>query len=118
MTSLIACLSTGKGTWANLYKLVDNFEWDNVFLITNSFGKENFKPKKNVGFIIVDANRQINEIADDIKKAVSGRIIGTEVALNIISGTGKEHTAIISGIINSGLGFRLVDIVDDKLVEV
>ena len=40
MTELIAFLSTGKGTWANVSGLIKGESWDKVYLLTNDFGKE------------------------------------------------------------------------------
>jgi len=48
MTELIACLSSGKGSWSYILRMLKEESWDNVFLITNSFGKENFKAEGNV----------------------------------------------------------------------
>ena len=45
MPTLIACLSTGKGTWGHVNHLIDNNNYDKVILITNDFGKENFNKK-------------------------------------------------------------------------
>ena len=42
MTELIACLSTGKGTWGHVARLMQDQEWDKIYLITNDYGKENF----------------------------------------------------------------------------
>ena len=42
MTDFVACLSTGKGTWGNVKRIIEEGEWDNILLITNDFGKENF----------------------------------------------------------------------------
>ena len=39
---------------------------------------------------------------------LSEKIVGTEVALNMISGTGKEHMALLSAVLKSGLGVRIV----------
>ena len=92
MTDLVACLSSGKGTWAHLNQVIEQIEWDNIFLVTNEFGKENFKPEKEVNFILIDDKKTITEITEDIKAKLKGKLSGTEVGINIVSGTGKEHT--------------------------
>ncbi|RLE38285.1 hypothetical protein DRJ17_04440 [Candidatus Woesearchaeota archaeon] len=93
-------------------------ELDQIFLITNEFGQKNFNHKKPVQFIIIDNTKQIKELVQDIKDAIEDKICGTEVALNLISGTGKEHMAIIAAIIQSGLGFRLVVLTKDGVIEI
>jgi len=55
MTTLIACLSTGKGTWGHVSRLIQDHEWEKIFLITNEFGKENFNNQKNAEFILTNS---------------------------------------------------------------
>ena len=66
MTSLIACLSSGKGTWAHVSKLIEEQEWDSIFLVTNDFGVQNFKPEKKVNYILIDSSKYLEEIVKDI----------------------------------------------------
>lgn len=114
MPALIACLSSGKGTWTHLLKIMNKERWDKVILITNEFGKERFNHP--VEFIIVDFNKESNQLVDDIVKQLKDKVFG-EVAVNLSSGIGKEHMAILSAIMKSGLAFRLIDLVDDKIVD-
>jgi len=118
MTDLIACLSTGKGTWAHLLKLIEEQEWENIFLITNEFGRENFKPKKQVEFILINANRLLPDLIKDIKSQLKEKVNSTDVALNLISGSGKEHMAIISALLQLGLGIRMVALTTNGVKEI
>ncbi len=115
MTTLVACLSTGKGTWSNVTKLITSEKFERCFLLTNDFGKEHFKPLENVNLIVVDSRKPIKELVDFIKKSLDGKIPDTEVALNLASGSGKEHMALVSALLNLGLGIRLVDFEEDFL---
>jgi hypothetical protein len=108
MTSLIACLTTGKGTWGHVNALIKGESWDKVFLVTNEFGMEKFTKDDNTEFILIDNKKPVSEIIDLIKKQLEGKINDTEVALNLVSGTGKEHMAILSAVLKLGLGVRLV----------
>jgi hypothetical protein len=87
-------------------------QWDKVFLVTNEFGKENFskrvKTDKPVEYIVLDFDKEIPDLIASIIKSIDGKISDFEVALSIISGEGKEHTAVISALIKAGLSFRLV----------
>ena len=116
MTYLIACLSTGKGTWTEVKNLLKFADWKKVMLFTNDFGKEKFTDEK-AELIVVDWNNGLKNSIGQIKEKLS-EIKETEVALNLESGTGFEHMAIISAIINSGLGFRLVTAKNDKIIEI
>ncbi len=108
MTDLIACLSKGKGTLGHVAKVIESMEWSRIFLITNEFEKDKIKSKKNIETILIDTKKTITEMAYEIKKALEGKITDLEVALNIVSGEGREHMAIISALLELGLGIRLV----------
>lgn len=106
MTDLIACLSTGKGTWAEVNTLIQCENWERVFLITNAFGKENFKGEGTL--IVIDQNKSLYELAKDIKTALQDCRLSHEVALNFSSGIGKEHMALLCALLGLGVGIRLV----------
>jgi hypothetical protein len=118
MTSLIACLSSGKGTWAHLSQLIDKHEWDSIFLITNDFGVQNFQPNKKVEYILINQNSFLENLIEDIKSQLQNKITDTEVAVNLISGTGKEHMAILSAVLKLGLGIRQVALTPNGVKEV
>ena len=59
-------------------------------------------------FVVVDFSKPLLELVKDMKEGLAEKIVGTEVALNIISGTGKEHMALLSALLKSGLGIRIV----------
>ena len=110
MQTLIACLSTGKGTWAEVSKIAQSQDWNKVFLITNQFGKDNFTPGKNTELVLVDSfpDTPTTIITEQIKKQLKDKIADFEVALNLASGSGKEHMAVLEAVMQMGLNFRLV----------
>ena len=108
MTELVALLSTGKGTWTEVVKLINNQDWKTIFLITNEFGKDTFQKKDNMEFIVINSNQNIEILIEKIKTQLKEKIKGTEVALNLISGSGTEHMAVLSALLKLGLGIRLV----------
>ncbi len=110
MPTLIACLSTGKGTWAEVSKIAQSQEWNKVFLITNQFGKDNYAPGKNMELVLVDSfpDTPTTIITDQIKKQLKDKITDFEVALNLASGSGKEHMAVLEAVLQMGLNFRLI----------
>ena len=107
MTSLIACVSTGKGTWAHVAQLIRQEKWDKIYLVTEEFGMK-FTAPANAEFIIIKNSKSVQDISNDIQNQLKGKITDLEVAVNIISGEGKEHTALISALIKLGLGIRFV----------
>lgn len=118
MPTLIACLSTGKGTWGHVSRLISENSWDKVFLITNEFGKENFSASSNTELILINQKQGIRELAKEIESKLKNKIKDPEVALNLVSGTGKEHTAILSAVLKLGLGIRLVALTQQGMEEI
>ncbi len=115
MPTLIACLSSGKGSWSEVSKIIAQGQWNNVFLITNSFGKEKFQPSANTELMVVNDSLEIPELVKEIKKHLNGKISDFEVALNLISGAGKEHMAVLEAVLELGLNFRLVSLKNGNL---
>jgi len=123
MTELIACLSSGEATRKHVAKLIDGETWDRVFLITNKTNMAEFsdsieKNKLNIEFIVVDNEQFLPELIEEIRDILKDKIIGTEVALNLISGTGKDNMAILSALLKLGFGIRLVALTKDGVREV
>ena len=118
MTELIACVSSGKGTWGHVARLMQDQEWDKIILITNEFGKENFKAEKPAEIIIINENKFLPDLIEDIKTQLKDKIIGTEVAVNFISGSGKEHMALLSALLKLGVGIRLTALTKEGIKEV
>lgn len=117
MTDLVACLSSGEKSWAHVDRLIKEQDWKKVFLITNDFGKKNFKPDKEAEFIEVDFQKPVFELIEDIRRGLNGRLTDLEVALNIVSGNGKEHMAILSALLKLGVGVRLMAVTKEGVRE-
>ena len=108
MTDLVACLSSGKGTWVNLMKVLESPSWSTIWLIAPTFFAQSYQNmKKNVNVITIDENKDLPELAEDIRKALDGKLFA-DVAVNLISGSGKEHMAVLSALLKLGCGIRLV----------
>ncbi len=117
MTDLVACLSSGKGSWGHVNRLIQDQEWENIYLITNNFGKENFHPEKNVNFILIDTNQGIKEMKEIIHNELKDKL-KNDVALNFISGIGKEHMALLGALLKMGIGIRLLVLTKDGIEEI
>lgn len=117
MADLVACLSSGEKSWAHVSRLVKEQDWKKIFVITNDFGKNNFKPGKEVNFIVVDFKKPVAELINEIQKGLRGKITDFEVALNLVSGSGKEHMAILSALLKLGVGIRLMAVTKDGIRE-
>jgi len=118
MAILIACLSVGKGTWGHVNRLIEDGEWDKVFLITNEFGKENFNFNEKTEAIVINFKNSLEGIRDEIVDKLKEKIKDSEVALNFISGEGKEHMALVSAILRLGISIKFVALTQDGMKEV
>jgi len=119
MTQLIANLGTGKGTWAYLKELIDKYDWETIFLITNHFGAENFAVEgKEINFILIDDRKELSDLVDAISAQLKGRLSITDAAINLVSGTGKEHMALLTAVLNQGIGIRLIGLKHGKVEEI
>jgi len=118
MPTLVACLSTGKGTWGHVGRLIQDESWDKIILITNDYGKENFNKNEKSELISVNMNAGLKELRDEIKDHLKDKIQDTEVAVNFISGTGKEHMALMSALLKLGIGIRLVALTKEGVEEI
>lgn len=116
MTDLIAFLSTGKGTWGQVTGLINAESWDKVYLLTNDFGKEKFTAAENTELIVVNSSASEIELRDEITEIIKEKV-KDEIAINFVSGTGKEHMALIAALMKSGVGFRFVTNTDEGIKE-
>ncbi|RME53915.1 hypothetical protein D6783_00435 [Candidatus Woesearchaeota archaeon] len=107
MTTLVALLSTGKGSWAEVFKLLRSEVFEKAYLVTNTFGKEKCQEQANL--VVVDLDQDVIHLRDALITALKEPLrYETEVALNISSGTGAQHTALLSALLKLGVGIRLV----------
>lgn len=116
---LIALLSSGQGTWAQVSGLIKFGEWDKIILIGDDFGRKfTIEEKRNIiEFIQVDLGKKIKDLKEELSQKLQGKISGMEVALSIASGDGKEHMALISALINLPVGIRFAALTKDGVID-
>jgi len=117
VTDLIACLSTGKGTWIEVSKIMKAADWTNIYLIAPKFSMENFKHEKKFEFVEINPDAEIEDIKKTIVEKLKNRL-DIDTAISIVSGSGKEHMAVISAALTLGAGIRLVSIRNNNLAEI
>ena len=118
MAVLIACLSTGKGSWGHVSRLIEGSEWEKVILLTNQFGKENFSNTKNVELEVFDFMKGLEDLRDEIYERLKKKNLEGDVAINFISGEGKEHMALMAAILKLGIGIRFYALTKDGVKEI
>ena len=114
----VALISTGKGGWGQIAGLVKNGEWDKIVLIGDDYMKK-FEAGKEKGaeYVFVRLSQPISLLKDELLRALKGKLRGAEVALSIASGSGKEHMALISALLQLPVGIRFVALTKEGVVE-
>ncbi len=107
-------VSSGKGTWGQVAGVINRGDWENIILIGDEFAKK-FNVEKDFEFIEINSPG-IADMRDEILKKLKGKIKGTEVALSIASGDGKEHMALISALLNLPVGIRFTVLTKDGII--
>ncbi|MBR9690201.1 hypothetical protein GOV08_00795 [Candidatus Woesearchaeota archaeon] len=115
MTDLIACFTTDR-RHRHLHRLINEAEWDRIFVVSTPEIKKKHSFSKEVIWIIVDPSKHVAEYIEDIKKQLKGYFL--EVGINLVNGTGKDHMALLSAVMKAGLGFRLVAVTKNGVEEI
>ncbi len=113
---LVALLSSGKESWAQVSGLMKHGEWENIIIIGDDSAKT-FTHEKKFEFINIDFSKKIKDLKDEISKKIKGKLKGVEVALSIASGDGKEHMALISALINFPVGIRFAALTKEGILD-
>ena len=61
--------------------------------------------------------QRLKELRDEMKGKLDGKLDG-EVAVNFVSGTGREHMALVSALLQLGVGIRLIALTKEGVEEV
>ncbi len=113
---LVALLSTGEGSWAQVSGLMKYGEWDKIIVIGNAFSKK-FTHEKQFEFVEIDLSKRIKDLRDELQEKLKSKISGMEVGLSIASGEGKEHMALISALINIPVGIRFAALTKEGVID-
>jgi hypothetical protein len=112
---LIAILGKGEGTWAQVSGLMNHGDWEKIILVGEDFAK-NFTHSKKFEFIKMDFNQKLVDLKESFSKKLKDKFDGMEVACSIASGTGKEHMALVSALINLPVGIRFVALTKEGII--
>jgi uncharacterized protein YeaO (DUF488 family) len=113
---LLALLSSGEGTWGQVAGLIKFGEWDKIVVVGDEVAKK-FSAEKKFDFIKIDLSKKLKELKEEFGKKLKGKFDGTEVALSIASGDGKEHMALISALLNLPVGIRFAALTKEGIID-
>ena len=101
---LVAFLGIGKGSWGHVARLIAEEGFDSIILISNEWGQQNFTPRKPVNWVMVN-NRASFEI---LKNELKEKFPSGELVVSLISGSGKEHIALLAALKERKQEYQLV----------
>ena len=128
MAHLIACLGMDRESWSNVDKILQSGLFDRIYLIINNavhlgpgdqhYNLPSLKPNIHVKSIKLNFDNSLEDLVPELyvilkKHFLEDKIQDLDMAVNITSGTGKEHSVVISTLMKLGYGIRLVDLDKD-----
>ena len=109
-------LSKGEGSWAQVAGLMKFGQWEKIILIGDDFAKQKFNHLKKFEFVNVNTSQRLVDLKQELLTKLKPKIEGTEVALTIASGIGKEHMALISALLSIPAGIRFTALTKEGIV--
>ncbi|MAG28253.1 hypothetical protein CMI47_22240 [Candidatus Pacearchaeota archaeon] len=105
---LVVFVGEDKETWGQVKGVMNNSDCERIFLVKDK-GTKGFPENSKTDTIDVDCGKPLLELKTEIMDKLKGKLKGDfEVALSIASGNGKEHMALISALLETPVGIRLV----------
>ena len=105
---LVCFQGLDKENYPQLNALIKRGEWEKIIVIKNKEA-EAFISQENCETINVNSNLTITELKEQLMEKIKSQLgKDFEVALSLASGSGKEHMALISALLNIPVGIRLV----------
>ena len=116
MTSLVASIGDDQASWGQIRRLIKEQEWEHVYLIGGE-GAKSFTADRSFDLMLIDQKKPVKDLILEIDGHLSGKLSFTDVGVNLVSGSGKEHMAILAALLKLGVGIRLVAITKEGFVE-
>lgn len=104
MAQLIAFIDNEKPKQNHVLKII-NEQWDNIFLLINS--EIEFDVPTNCTAIRFDGKLPTKDLKEFFYSSFSNKLT-FDVGINLICGSGKEHMALITALLQTGVGIRYV----------
>ena len=106
--NLVALVGTDKENWGQITALINRMECEHIFLVINK-DVVNFPTNEKCSTIELDSSVSVNLLKQNLLELLRPALNKDfEIALSLASGTGKEHMAIVSALLNIPVGIRLV----------
>jgi len=112
---LVILLSEKEENLPQLNGLVQSGEWDKIIILSSN--NKTIPTSKSNETIQINTNQPLLQLREEITSKLKGKIKGLEVSISIASGTGKEHMALISALMNLPVGVKFVVYTSKGVVE-
>lgn len=107
----LAILGVGKGTWGHVARILTDQNFDKIFFVSTEWVKENFKPPKEGEWILINNRAGFDVIKDEIKS----KLPEGDLVVSMVSGSGKEHMALVAALKELDRSFKLVTLTGDGI---
>lgn len=119
MTDFVAVMTSDNGAFNHVKKIIEEGMFERAFLIVSPINVPSLTPSQTkVEFVYINANKPIEEMIQQIVSQLKPKLSFSEVGLNLASGNGKEHMAVLSAVMKLGVGFRLVAATKEGVKEI
>ena len=121
MGTLITLLGTGKGTWHEVHGLLSLKAFDTVLVFIDEWAAKDYRNEHGAALAVMPADAPsatlVTLFSESIKQKLqeTGAHAEFDIALNIASGTGKQHAALIAAVLQLGYGVRFVTYENNEL---
>jgi len=106
---LVAFLGDDNKNWGQVTALINRLDDCDKFILIKSKSSPEFPLTSKCKLIEVDTTQPLTDLKEKIQEKLKPELSSSfEVALSIASGTGKEHMAIISALLNIPVGIKMV----------
>jgi hypothetical protein len=109
MKTIMITLGVGKGTWGKA-KRVCSEEWDKIVILGNEWAQDTFKADFAYDWIVLDENKDSCQLVEDISSQLPA---DGDIYINLSSGSGREHNALVAALVSNDVSFRMACLGDN-----
>ncbi len=104
----VAFVGSDTENWGQVSALLNRLEYETA-LIVRSQGADSFPIGERCTVLDIDTTQPLLALKEELLSKLKSKLSGDfEVSLSLASGTGKEHMALLSALLNIPVGVRLV----------
>lgn len=112
----VAFAGQDRENWGQITALMNRIECEKIVIVQNK-DISDFPINEKCEIVKVDSSKPLVELKENIKEKLKTLLSGDfEVAVSLASGTGKEHMAFISALLNIPVGVRIVAFTKEGVV--